>query len=85
MNNKKITLEDKIIILEEKCASLDDGNYKKKQLRNKIDRLKNKIIFWDSSIKGTYNKKQEELKNKGMEYRLEQAHLKDLEEQGKTL
>ena len=59
---KYINPKDKIAILEDKYNSMEDGNYKKKQLYFKIEELKRKWtpqVFWNSKDKGTYNKKNE--------------------------
>ena len=85
MNNKyqQISMKDKIAILEDTYTQMEDSNYKKKQLKAKIDKLKSKYdpkIFWS---KGTCRKDIHEDSSDAVKARLEAAHQKDLEEQSK--
>ena len=73
----KINGKDKIAILEDKYNSMEDTNYKKKQLWSKIEMLKRKLtpkVFWAGS---TYIKENEE---EAMKARLEAARQRDIEE-----
>lgn len=73
----KVNGKDKIAILEDKYNSMEDTDYKKKQLWSKIEMLKRKLtpkVFWTG---GTYIKKNEE---EAMKARLEAARQKDIEE-----
>lgn len=66
MNNKysKLSMKDKITIMQDKYEKMDDSDYKKRQLKIKIDELKRKYnpkVFWS---KGTYYRKELEEQNK---------------------
>ena len=85
MNNKyqQISMKDKIAILEDTYTQMEDSNYKKKQLKAKIDKLKSKYdpkVFWS---KGTYRKDIHEDPGDAVKACLEAARQKDLEEQSK--
>ena len=85
MNNgyKQMSMKDKITIMEDAYAQMEDSNYKKKQLKVKIDKFKSKYdpkVFWS---KGTYRKDVHEGFDDAVKARLEAAHQKDLEEQTK--
>lgn len=59
------TLEKQSSLMKER-ENLDETNYKKNQLDEKIYKINNKLglnVFWNSKIKGTYKKAPSEVKN----------------------
>jgi len=65
-NRPKVTIADKIVILEDKLKKYPEGSYRYNQLWGKIQQLKSGKIFWEGK-NGTYVKPKEENEKEGKE------------------